>query len=123
MIARSLMISVLLFGAVFAHASQIEKAKAAVAASTKIESVSLKSYNCFILSLDATQGKCTMVFEKDGKEIQFLASPEVAALYANPTKYAQVPFSPLNITVSSNEVLKIEDASGNEISKKIDYSR
>lgn len=103
--------------------SQLDTAKAAVAVAKKITGADLKSYNCLVTSIDASEGKCQLKFEKNGQSIDLLASPEVAAIYANPTKYAKAPFSNLTLTVSGNEVLQIDDGAGERVSKKIDYSR
>lgn len=106
-----------------AQLAQLAKAKKMQASAKKISGVELTSYNCFIMVMDLTAGKCQMTFEKGGQHLDLIASPEVAAIYANPTKYAQAPFPDLTITVAGKEVLRIEDATGERISEKIDYSR
>lgn len=105
--------------------SMLDLQKKALVTSTRIEGLSLESYDCSIAIL-SSKGKCWIAFVDKGQKIMnFLASPEVAAVYAMPSKYVRVPFSNLNITVTTdtNEVLRIDDASGTRISGKIDYSR
>lgn len=103
--------------------SQLDKAKRVNASAQKISGVDLTTYNCLITAISATKGKCQLTFVSNGKAAIFLASAEVAAIYAVSTKYAQAPRSDLTILVSSNEVLRIEDAAGETISKKIDYTK
>lgn len=114
--------TLVLSGTAFAE-SQLEKAKEVHGGAEEISQVDLRMYSCMVASIGATQGKCQLRFEKDGKEIDLVASPEVAAIYAVATKYANAPWDNLTILVSNGEVIKIEDSTGEKISTKIDFSR
>lgn len=112
-----------LFG-IYAHAAgQVENARNANQKAERITGVDLQTYDCFLRSIDARAGKCELIFTKEDQDLKFLASPEVAAVYANPSKYAHPPYFNLTITVSGQEVLRIEDKDGERISNKIDFSR
>jgi hypothetical protein len=124
-VMRGLIIIAVLSGSVcLAAETQLQKGNRQYDTAQQITNVNLKTYDCLVSNLDATHGKCKLTFEKGDQALNFTASAEVAAPWAISSKYSNLVFSGLTITVSKvGEVLTIEDGTGNVISKKIDFSR
>ncbi len=90
-----------------------------------LKSVSIRYYNCSIFTVSKNLGKCAVSVVSEGKEMDLVASPEVAAPWGN--SYGDItcrPMTDLSMEIDeANEIVSVKDLHGKTISTKFDYSR
>jgi hypothetical protein len=90
------------------------------ASATVYKGVDMKKYDCLIQTMLMNKEKCLVSFEIDGQPKDYLASAEVVADWA---AGQDAPMHGLTIKVYKDELIRIDDKDGKNISRKMDFSK